>query len=194
MERHPYFKAQNTVSCKNWRLCSPSTEKKQKLIRKIWKYNHGNKHRPIIIWLEGQRLSSGKVYEGPFWFCIMWNFSWEEQTQKRAHTKKESVTYHQIHDLILTVFGLWGFLSGVTILLRSRWIHGIVCRFTWGPTFTMTWDLISPSPTPLPQQPWMVPVPNVMRGMLHGDAERNCNNKPATTPQAESTYARTRVF
>ena len=95
-----------------------------------------------------QRLSSGKVYEGPFWFCIMWNFSWEEQTQKRAHTKKESVTYHQIHDLILTVFGLWGFLSGVTTLLRRRWTHGIICRFTWRPTFTMTWDLISPSPTP----------------------------------------------
>lgn len=108
------------------------------------------------------KTSSGKVYEGPFWFCIMWNFSWEEQTQKRAHTKKESVTHHQIRDLILTIFGLWGFLSGVTTLLGSRWTHGIICRLTWGPTLTMTWDLISPSPTsPYPSIFEWCLVPNV---------------------------------
>lgn len=38
--------------------------------------------------------------------------------------------------------------------------------------------------TPYPSNPERCLVPNVRCGMLHGDAERNCNNRPAT-PQAE---------
>lgn len=34
---------------------------------------------------------------------------------RRGHTKKESVTHHQIRDLILTIFGLWGIFASYDI-------------------------------------------------------------------------------